>query len=267
MKKTLAVLSLLIIFVLTSCSNHNNTQTETTTLLNNKSLSTETTSNKTETELIINNHTETIQSSSKTTEKCIDTTESDSSDKNTENVPPYILTESIKDLKQIKAAAKTMNEADFSEFMKKFFNAETTNGMNSIENAEKYLSDFENTYIIYVDELDEDNVMAYYIEQGDISYKIPVDDIFVITGSYYIDSEKTFEYREGDIVKQLKTYEIDGMIIELYENTSDEKEGLYGNIRYDSVVIPFFTNIKISVELFESVIERIGVVKIGDLLE
>lgn len=261
MKKVLAVLCVLAILILSACDNPSKTDTETTTtLLDNEGVNVEITTGETEKASTTNN-TETTKGLSKTTEKSTVLEEEDIRD-----VPPYILTESIEDLKQIKYATETMSDADFSEFMKNYFSAETANGMDSIENAEKYLADFERAYVVYIDEFSEDNVLAYYIEYGDISYKVPVDDIFVITGSYYVNSEKTFEYKEGDIVKHLKTYEIDDMIIELYENTSNEKEGLYGNIRYDGVVIPFFTNVKISAELFESVLERIGIVKIGDLL-
>ena len=259
MKKLLSII-FIFLFLFSACKKQPSIDETTTVLPDNERVSVEITTSENETASETNN-TETTERLSKTTEKS-----TASEEKDVHEVPPYILTESIEDLKQIKVAAKTMSNAEFSEFMKNNFNTETVNGMNSIETAEKYLADFEKAYVVYVDEFAEDNVMAYYIEYGDISYKVPVDDIFVITGSYYVDSQKTFEYKEGDIVKHLKTYEIDGMIIELYENISDEKEGLYGNVRYDGEVIPFFTNVKISVELFESVIERIGVVKIGDLL-
>lgn len=267
MKKTLAILCALIMLILTSCDNHDKIHIETTTLFNSENISAGTTTNIIKSESIINSKTEPTQNSSETTEKSTaQTTFNSSSGEGVQDVPPYILTESIEDLKQIKAATKTMDETEFSSYMKSNFSTETVNGMNSIENAEKYLADFENAYVVYVDEFAEDNVMAYYIEYGDISYKIPVDGVFVLTGSYYVNPEKTFEYKEGDIVSHLKTYEINDMTIELYENTADETEGLYGNIRYDNNTIPFFTNIKISVEQFESVLPRIGIVKIGDLL-
>lgn len=266
MKKTFAILCALIMLILTSCDNHDKTQTDTTTLIIREDISAGTTVNEAEEESIVNSNISTTQNSLETTKKSTASTTFNSSGEGVQGVPPYILTESIEDLKQIKVATKTMDETEFSSYMKSNFNTETVNGMDSIENAEKYLTDFENAYVIYVDEFAEDNVMAYYIEYGDISYKIPVDGVFVLTGSYYVNPEKTFEYKERDSISHLKTYEVNGMTIELYENTVNETEGLYGNIRYDNTTIPFFTNVKISVEQFESVLPRIGIVKIGDLL-
>ena len=150
--------------------------------------------------------------------------------------------------------------------MKKNFSTEAFNGMDNIENAKKYLSDFESAYIVYVDEFSEDNTMAYYTEYGDISYKIPVDNNVVMTFTYYVNSENAFEYKEIDYIRYLKTYEINGMSIELFENNSDETDGFYGNIKYNDVCIPFFTNIKIDIEGFEEILSQIKIVQLGSLL-
>ena len=247
-------------FSFVSCSKHNTLHAEEPSVSNNETSTYDFSTNETS--------KQTIEPSSETSQPSKPSLSSvyTSSTENLEKVPPYILTESLKDLKLINAAVKTMDETEFEDYMKANFSAEAFNGMDSIENTKKYLSDFESAYIVYVDEFSEENTMAYYTEHGDISYKIPVDNNFVITFTYYVNPENAFEYKEMDYIRYIKTYEIGEITIELFENASDESDGLYGNIKYNNINIPFFTNVKIDVKDFEKILSRINITQVGDLL-
>lgn len=270
MKKIIMIVCVIAILVLPACNRKNKTEAS---LSSEKSSFGETTTDNSKAEIMSNNkengNTTTTcdfipQIEKLTTEY---TAEAFDSNENMHDVPPYILTESLEELRQIKYATETMDGAEFSEYMYNNFGTEVVNGMDSLDNAKRLLGEMENTYIAFVDECDRDNTMAYYTESGDISYRVSVDDEFYMCCRSYISSEKAFIYKEGDIVKHLGTYEVNGLIVELYENSQDETEGLYGNIRIDEHNIPFFTNVKTSVEVFESVLPRIFVAKIGDLLK
>lgn len=269
MKKIIAIVCVIVILVLPACNGKDKT---------NAPLSSEesyigTAIDGAKTEVISNNkennNTTTTygfisQSEKLTTEY---TSEVFVSNENTHDVPPYILTESLEDLRQIKNATETMDEVEFSEYMDNNFSTEVVNGMDSLDNTKRLLSEMENTYIVFIDECVQDNTMAYYTESGDISYRVSADDEFYLCCRSYISSEKAFIYKEGDVVKYLGTYETNGITVELYENSQEETEGLYGNIKFDEQNIPFFTNVKISVEDFESVLPRIFVAEIGDLIK
>lgn len=268
MKKIIAIACVIVILILPACNGKDKTDSS----LSSEKSSIGTTIDDSKTEIISNNkensNTTTTydfisQNEKLTTEY---TSEAYVSDENIHDVPPYILTESLEELRQIKYATETMDGADFSEYMDNNFSTEVVNGMDTLDNTKRLLSEMENTYIVFIDECDQDNTMAYYTESGDISYRVSADDEFYLCCRSYINSEKAFRYKEGDIVKYLGTYEANEIMVELYENSQDEKEGLYGNIRIDEQNIPFFTNIKISVKDFESVLSRIFVAKIGDLL-
>lgn len=269
MKKIITIVCIIAILGLPACNGRNKTDTS----LSSEKSSIGITTDGSKTEILSNNtqnsNTTTTYHFSSQNEKLTteDTSEVFASDENPLAVPPYILTESLKELRQIKYATETMSETEFSEYMDNNFSTEVVNGMDSLDNTKRLLSEMENTHIAFVDDCDQDNTMAYYTESGDISYRVSVDDEFYLCCRSYISSEKAFIYKEGDIVKHLGTYEANGITVELYENSQDETEGLYGNIRIDEQNIPFFTDVKISVKDFERVLPRIFVAKIGDLLD
>ena len=267
MKKILIILCALSVVFVSACDNRSNTQNDTTTLADYKSSTTETIKNEFTSSDITSNTVATENLSTKDEQANQSASTPTPSNEDVNYVPPYILAESLADLRQIKLATETMSEAEFTEYMDKNFSTEVVNGMSTLENTKRFLSDFEKTYVVFIDEWVEDNVMAYYIEAGDVSYKISVDDECWMSCRFYIKPEKMFEYKDGDIVKHLTTYEVNGITFELYENTADETEGLYGNIKFNEICIPFFTNIKISTEQFENILPRIGIIQIGDLLK
>ncbi len=263
MKKFFTIICLFLILLLAACQSKGNVSTtnptkffdKTTTLFDEISTAN---NNIFSTQNYNNNEEKTTVHSVSTTLKKLQQAIND--------IPPYILTESIKDLKEIKAAVETIEESNFAEFMEQNFSDEAMNGMDTLENTSKLLYDFEKSYIVCIDEFAEDNIMSYYTDTGDISYKIMVDNEYYLCFRSYVDQEKAFKYKEGDIVKHLKTYEVNDITIELYENTADETEGLYGNVIFNDICIPFFTNDKKSVNQFENVVSRIKIVQIGDLL-
>ena len=260
MKKALAIICVLFMFLFVSCGKDNKNPDEKLSVSNSETSTYDFLINETAKQTVA-----TSNEASQPTKPNFSSVSPSLTEK-LEKVPPYILTESLKDLKLINTAANSMSETEFENYMKKNFSTEAFNGMDNIENAKKYLSDFESAYIVCVDEFSEDNTMAYYTEYGDISYKIPVDNNVVMTFTYYVNSENAFEYKEIDYIRYLKTYEINGMSIELFENNSDETDGFYGNIKYNDVCIPFFTNIKIDIEDFEEILSQIKIVQLGSLL-
>lgn len=260
MKKALAIICVLFMFIFVSCNKHNKDPDENLSVNNSET--------STYDFLTSEPAKQTVTTSNEVSQppKPNFSSVSPSLTEKLEKVPPYILTESLKDLKLINTAVNSMSETEFEDYMKTNFSAEAFNGMDSIENTQKYLSDFESAYVVYVDEFPEDNTMAYYTEYGDISYKIPVDNNVVMTFTYYLNSENAFEYKEMDYIRYLKTYEINEISIELFENESDETDGFYGNIKYKDVCIPFFTNTKINVEDFEEILSQLKIVQLGSLL-
>lgn len=185
---------------------------------------------------------------------------------NSNEVAPYILSVSLNDLKKIKLAAESMNEEEFVKYMDENFPNETMNGMYSLESTNSILAELNDLYIIYVDETDRDNDLHFYIESHFLIQSIEMRENVFIRSRIYTDSRDTFEYKDGDIVKHIKTCEIGDLTFELYENTAEESEGIYGNIKSDKGNIPFFTSVKISVEELEMFLPKIKVAKIADLL-
>lgn len=180
--------------------------------------------------------------------------------------PPYILSVTLNDLKQIKAAVESMDEAGFAEYMDKNFANEAMSGMNSIMNTKSILAELENSYFIFIDELDETGTIYFYVESHFISQDIEILDGVYFRSRIYTDSRKNFEYKNCDTVKHLKTLKNNDVTIELFENIEDEKEGLYGNIIENGQSIPFFTSVKITVDEIESALQGISIMKIGDLI-
>ncbi len=185
---------------------------------------------------------------------------------NSNEVAPYILSVSLNELKKIKFATETMSEEKFAEYMNENFPNEAMNGMHSLESTNSLLAELNDLYILYVDETDKDNDISFYIESHFLVQSIEMQENVFIRTRIYTDSRDAFEYKDGDIVKHIKTFEIGDLTFELYENTADENEGIYGNIKSGKGNIPFFTSVKISAEELETFLPKIKVVKISDLL-
>lgn len=264
MKKLIALLCVFAMLVLAACNNLDNTQNSTTTKPANDN-------NETKKSEIVTNAVTDIGSVTTQVSKNKDevTTKSElvtvPQDETGKDVP-YILRETLVKLKAIKSATETVSESDFSEYMYNNFNDEEFNGMDTFDNTVRLLGDFERTYVIYIDDFAEDNLLSYYIDSGFIYYRISADEEFYLCCRSFAKPDNAYEYKEIEFMKYLKSYEINGMTIELFENTSDETNGLYGNIKINGVCIPFFTNISVSVEQFESIVPRICFATIGDLM-
>ncbi len=266
MKKAIIILLVIMMLGVSACE-RKNTEESTTTATNKAEIST--TREAETTEEALPTYSATRQStaavSNKATTKSIQPTEN-ISEQDVNEVPPYILTVSLNDLRQIKAASESMNEAEFAEYMDEGFSSLATNGMDTLERTESILAELENVNIVYVDEPSKDEIMSFYVDTHIVFQEIATHKGFSVKCRIYTNPEDEFEYNDADILKQVNTYYVNGVTVELFENTSDGSDGFYGNIKFGENCIPFFTNTKISIEQFENIVPRIGVVQIGDII-
>jgi len=261
MKKAISILCMFILLFTVACGKQNvdempSTKGDIQHNVTTKQVAT------TDDELVDEQNTLKVEESSKE----IISTFYNTSKNNAEEVPPYILTVDLNDLKKIKTAVETMDESEFAKYMSENFANEVMNGMDTAEKARNILNQLENSYIAFVDKPYDDNIISFYIESHKFFGDVALNENCRLRYTVYTNNTEDYGYKEADIVKLIKTYDVDDITVELYKNIADETEGFYGNIRFNNQVIPFFLTKNITIEEFEEFVPRIGVVKVGDLI-
>ncbi len=272
MKKIIAIICSLSILTLTACNNHTGKEDGITALSASQNSETEKTFLVTDskTDYANQNYTTTTQNFTKE-EKTSKTVTATPSVTNTEadGAPPYVLRESLDDLKQIKLASETMSESEFAEFMDEKFSTESMNGINSLETANKVLQELEETYIPLLDN-DEENFsrISFYHEKNEIYQLISFDDETRLSTYVYTpenNREKKIQFSEESNITTVQSVKIGEYNVNLYEVEDADYSFFADVIIYDTYII-FKGKPNHSFEEYKAVLNRLTFVKIGDLL-
>lgn len=270
MKKTIVILSVMILLFTVACSKQIVEEPSTTS-----GFDTYTNSTKAETDLTQKSKTEITEFAENETSKVEEHSEKMSStvqnisQEDAEEVPPYMLTVDLSDLKQIKTAAKTMDEAEFTEYMSENFADEAVNGMNSLDKAKIILDELEGTYLPLLDG-DESNfsTVSFYLGNNEVHQLTYFDEnrrivAYSQTPKYDAQKRRLFgEYNENAIL--VKTVENDLYNAKVY--TTENKEHFYVDLFIGDSYIYLRTHDIQTTEEFESDFARLEFVKLGDLI-
>ena len=273
MKRFFAVVCLLSILTLTACDNRTGREEGTTALFVSQNSETEKTLLVTDskTDYTNQNYITTTQNFTEE-EKTSKTVTETPGVTNTEakEVPPYVLRESLDDLKQIKTASETMSESEFSEFMDENFSREAMNGMNTLESTKRMLEELEETYIPLLDNNTENlSRISFYHEKNEIYQLISFDDetrlsVYVYTPEN--NREKKIQFSEELNISTVQSVKIGEYNMNLYE-VEDADYSFFADVVIDDTYIIFKGKPNHSFEEFKSTLYRLTFVKIGDLLK
>lgn len=273
MKKFFAIICLFAVLILSACNNQIDKKNDTTILSGSQNFETTTILSKPETKINSNtlNEISTTHSSSQKEEKTtnIPSTTSGVSIQDVNEVPPYILTLNLVDLKQIKSASETMNESEFSQFMDENFANEVMNGMDTLEKAKTFLLELEETYIPLLDG-DKNNfsTVSFYWERNEIYQLICFDDQTRLAAYVYTPKssrEKKLQLGEDLNIITVQTIETEKYIANLYE-VENANYSFFADMIVDDTYVIFKGKPDRSFEEFKTAFERLEFVKIGDLL-
>jgi len=270
MKKTIIILSVMVLLFMVACSKQIVEEPSTTS-----GFDTHIDSNKAETSLTekikseITEFTENGTSKVKEYLEKTSTTVQSVSQKDTEDVPPYMLTVDLNDLKQIKTAVETMDEAEFTEYMSENFASEVINGMDTIESTKQILNELEETYIAVLDGK-EDNVsmLSFYLEKNEIYQLVSFDDKYRMSSSSYTAQstrQKSLKFVENSSVADSWVAEKEGFSANLYRLENSDYPFLADVLIEDTYIVLKSKSI-LSFEDFKTYFARLEFVKIGDLL-
>lgn len=271
MKKTIVILSVMILLFTVACNKQIVEEPSTTSgfdtyIDSTKAAETDLTQkNKTEITEYAENGTSKVEEHS---EKKISTVQ-DVSQKDAEEVPPYMLTVDLNDLKQIKTATKTMDEAEFAEYMSKNFAAEVVNGMNTLDKTKIILDELEGTYLPLLDG-DESNfsTVSFYLGNNEVHQLTYFDKsrrivAYSQTPKYDTQKRRLFgEYNENAVL--VRTVENDLYNAKVY--TTENTEHFYVDLIIGDSYIYLRTHDIQTIDEFEADFARLEFVKIGDLL-
>lgn len=271
MKKAFAIIGLLAILILSACNNNADKEDGTTALFASQNSETEKT-------LFVpyskndytNQNITTTQTYTEEEKKSKPITETPSVLKpKVEEVPPYVLRESLEDLKQINAASKTMSESEFAEFMDENFSRESMNGMNTLENTKRLLEELEETYIPLLDnDVENFSKISFYHEKNEIYQLISFDDETRLATYVYTPKstrEKRIQFEENLNISTVQSVKIGEYNINLYE-VEDTNYSFFADVVIGDTYIIFKGKPNHSFEEFKATLDRLAFVKIGDLL-
>ncbi len=266
MKKILCLLfSLLLIFSFSSCSgNQHNDEVSTTE--NSVTTTVTDTAEQTSEQLKTTNTIQTEITSRNTAAKTT-VLSTEKTNESLNEVPPYILALNLREIEQIEAAAKSKSEDDFVLFMEENFSSEVMNGMTSVAETLRLINEVKSAYLILVDGKHNNEIMHFYTESHNVSYKIYITESLSIRYTSYTSGEQEAFFKESEHIRIINTYAGNNNAeIELFEYTTIEPNELFGNIRIGDEYMRFRMGTDTTVQDFENLLPRLTFVKLGNFL-
>lgn len=259
MKKIISIcFSLLIIFGLVSCvkSDFPDSSKTTDTQATMQKEETSNTSQKT------TNHPKVTETSvvTKPTEKV--------QPNQTNEVPPYILTVCLDDLKQIKSATQKLSEEEFVNYMKANYSNEAANGMDTLSDTQKLLEELENSYMLVLDGNESYYPdISFYWERNEFHQMIYFNEEervvgYISTPKDNITPETYFGHNENAVL--VKSVNNDDYSADIY--TLDGRDNFFIDVTIGNSYIFLRTHDIHTIENCEADFERLSFVKIGDLI-
>ncbi len=191
---------------------------------------------------------------------------------NEHNSAPYIISVVLDELKDIKNAVNTMQEDDFKEYMYENHYGAIVNGMNTLENAQFLMGEFEETTIPVLDgDLKNVSKLLLYRDSNCIHNLIIYDSEEIqrtSVGVYTVNSDKPkmMKFEEDVEIVLTKNIDTDSYTAILYETRNADYK-FFGEITVDESYIILRSFGIETMEEFEECFSRLEFRKIGDLLE
>lgn len=262
MKKSIIIISLFTLVLFSSCVN--NTVKDPTTSSSTFTNETTYTSSITQdfSSTTQNNHQKVTATSAVTKP-----TEKENLDQ-TDEVPPYILTVSLDDIKQIKYATQKLSEEEFVNYMKTNYSNEAANGMDTLFDTQKLLEELESSYMLVLDG-NESNYpdISFYWERNEFHQMIYFNEEervvgYISTPNDNITPETYFGHNENAVL--VKSVNNDNYSADIY--TLDGRDNFFIDVTIGNSYIFLRTHDIHTLENCEADFKRLSFVKIGDLL-
>ena len=269
MKRIFAVICMFAILILSACNNNTDKEKGTTALFVSQNSEAEKTLFETDSKIDYTKQNYITTTQNFTEEEKTVTETPRVSNSQVDKVPPYVLRESLEDLKQIKAASETMSESEFTEFMDKNFSKEAMNGMNTLENTKRLLEELEETYIPLLDnDVENFSNISFYHEKNEIYQLISFDDETRLATYIYTPKstrEKKIQFEENLNISTVQSVKIGEYNMNLYD-VEDTNYSFFADVVIGDTYIIFKGKPNHSFEEFKATLYRLTFVKIGDLL-
>lgn len=197
----------------------------------------------------------------------IQSTDTQESSAGLQHTPPYILTESVEDLRRIKKATQTVDESEFEDYMKNNFSTEAVNKMDSLENTKAILDELESSYAVVLDDKQNDLNFAFYVDSHLFHQIVFFDEQRRIAANVHTpenNKPKTPNFEENSVLEtiSLEEYGYDGNIYVI-----EGSEHFFADIIIEESYILIRSHGIETLEDFENCFSRLSFVKIGDLIE
>lgn len=191
--------------------------------------------------------------------------------KNTNSNTPYPdnLRLNIGVLKDLKSAIDTMDDDEFSKYLKTVErNQYTSVWFESIDTAEEIrnlLAEIENTYVAVLDTVSNDDVsFIYYFEEKRIFQSVSYTENLRFAFDFYVSGEPTFLYSTVINTDYVTSVEINSVKADIHK--SESRAGFCVDAVFDGQKFTFRVTEEQTLEEFEETFSRLKFVKIGDLI-
>lgn len=275
MKRYFLFLILVVSIFLSSCEIDKTSKLETTTNFDNITTTHITETNKSDETTTKMFETQQIQGeflgekSSATNSKINDITTKKQISDATSKEPPPVCYFTFDQLKVFKNACETMNEDEFSQFIKNSRNL-LDGSINNLETAQIALKAIEDTTVILLDgEKSNFYEIAYHEKSLYISQPVIMSETKNLVCTYYtnLSEENVKTHHENtEYITYLTDVSVNGVTANVYIYPNGDVDEFYAEMFVDGTRISYRVTEEQTIEEFEADFARLEFVKIGDLL-